>query len=141
MLIGEYYHNIDAKGRVIIPAKFREDLGDSFVVSKGSNSCINIYSAAEWQAFRIELLALRTPEASKLRHFFFSSAAPVELDAQGRILIPPTFREHAKLSKDLAIIGVSNHAEIWDKERWNAYISDPFFSSEEITRAMENLGF
>ena len=141
MLIGEYHHNIDVKGRVIVPAKFREDLGDSFIVSKGSNNCINIYSANEWQVFRAELLALRTPKASKLRHFFFSSAAPVELDAQGRILIPPTFREHAGLTKDLAIIGVSNHAEIWDKSRWDDYMSDPFFSSEEITGAMENLGF
>ena len=141
MLIGEFYHNIDVKGRVIIPAKFREDLGDSFVVSKGLNNCINIYSALEWESFRDELLALRTADARKLRHFFFSSAAQVESDAQGRILIPPTFREYAGLSKDLAIIGVSNHAEIWDKQRWNDYMSDDFFNEEEISKAMENLGF
>ena len=141
MLIGEYHHNIDVKGRVIIPAKFRESLGDSFVVSKGSNNCINIYSANEWEMFRAELLALRTPDASKLRRFFFSSAAPVDLDAQGRILIPPAFREYAELTKDLAIVGVSNHAEIWDKQRWDEYMSDPIFTSEEITRAIENLGF
>ena len=141
MLIGEYYHNIDAKGRVIIPAKFREDLGDNFVVSKGLDGCIYVYSTIQWQEFQDELLSQRNSDARKLHRFFFSGATAVETDAQGRILIPPTFREYAALTKDVVILGVSNRAEIWDKSKWETYMSDPSFSTEEIAKAMERLGY
>ena len=140
MLIGEYYHNMDAKGRVSIPSKFRDDLGGSFVLSKGLDDCLYAYSVKEWEGFQQELLALRGSDGQKIRRFFFSGASECEIDAQGRVVIPPNFREYAGLSKELVILGVSNRAEIWDKAKWEAYISDSSFDSEEIAEAMERLG-
>lgn len=140
MLIGEYYHNLDAKGRVSIPSKFRDDLGGTFVLSKGLDNCLYAYSTKEWEGFQNELLALRGQDAQKVRRFFFSGASECEIDTQGRVVLPPVFREYAGLKKELVIIGVSNRAEIWDKEKWEKYISDSSFDSEEISSAMERLG-
>ena len=140
MLIGEYYHNLDAKGRVSIPSKFRDDLGGTFVLSKGLDNCLYAYSTKEWVGFQNELLALRGQDAQKVRRFFFSGASECEIDTQGRVVLPPVFREYAGLKKELVIIGVSNRAEIWDKEKWEKYISDSSFDSEEISSAMERLG-
>ena len=140
MLIGEYYHNLDAKGRVSIPSKFRDDLGGTFVLSKGLDNCLYAYSTKEWAGFQNELLALRGQDAQKVRRFFFSGASECEIDTQGRVVLPPVFREYAGLKKELVIIGVSNRAEIWDKEKWEKYISDSSFDSEEISSAMERLG-
>ena len=140
MLIGEYYHNLDAKGRVSIPSKFRDDLGGTFVLSKGLDNCLYAYSTKEWEGFQNELLALRGQDAQKVRRFFFSGASECEIDTQVRVVLPPVFREYAGLKKELVIIGVSNRAEIWDKEKWEKYISDSSFDSEEISSAMERLG-
>ena len=140
MLIGEYYHNLDTKGRVSIPSKFRDDLGGTFVLSKGLDNCLYAYSVSEWEGFQQELLALRGSDAQKVRRFFFSGAAECEIDSQGRVVIPPNFREYAGLKKELVILGVSNRAEIWDKEKWNEYMTDSSFESEEIAKAMERLG-
>ena len=107
MLIGEYHHNIDAKGRVIIPAKFREDLGDSFVASKDSDRCINVYSKTEWELFSAELSSKRGATAKALKRKIFSEAAECELDIQGRALIPGNLRDHAELKKEVIIIGVN----------------------------------
>ncbi|MBR5155459.1 MAG: division/cell wall cluster transcriptional repressor MraZ [Clostridia bacterium] len=140
MLIGEYYHNLDAKGRVSIPSKFRDDLGGTFVLSKGLDNCLYAYSTKEWEGFQNELLTLRGADAQRVRRFFFSGASECEIDSQGRVVLPPMFREYAGLKKELVIIGVSNRAEIWDKEKWEKYISDSSFDSEEISDAMERLG-
>ena len=140
VLIGEYSHNLDAKGRVSIPSKFRDDLGGTFVLSKGLDNCLYAYSVKEWDGFQQELLALKGSDAHKVRRFFFSGATECEIDAQGRVVIPPNFREYAGLKKELVILGVSNRAEIWDKDKWNAYMSDSSFDSEEIAKAMERLG-
>ncbi len=140
MLIGEYYHNLDTKGRVSIPSKFRDDLGGTFVLSKGLDNCLYAYSATEWKGFQNDLLALRGADAQRVRRFFFSGASECEIDSQGRVVLPPAFREYAGLKKELVIIGVSNRAEIWDKEKWESYISDSSFDSEEISGAMERLG-
>ena len=140
MLIGEYYHNLDAKGRVSIPSKFRDDLGGTFVLSKGLDNCLYAYSTKEWEGFQNELLALRGQDAQKVRRFFFFFVSECEIDTQGRVVLPPVFREYAGLKKELVIIGVSNRAEIWDKEKWEKYISDSSFDSEEISSAMERLG-
>ena len=140
MLIGEYYHNLDAKGRVSIPSKFRDDLGGTFVLSKGLDNCLYAYSVKEWEGFQNELLAIRGADAQRVRRFFFSGASECEIDAQGRVVLPPAFREYAGLKKELVIIGVSNRAEIWDKEKWEGYISDSSFDSVEISDAMERLG-
>ena len=141
MLIGEYYHNIDAKGRVSIPSKFRDDLGGSFVLSRGLDNCLYAYSASEWNNFKDELLAMHGQSAQKIRRFFFSGATECEIDSQGRVLIPPSFREYAGLLKEVVIVGVSNRAEIWKKENWEKYISDSSFDSAEIAKAMEEMGF
>ena len=140
MLIGEYYHNLDTKGRVSIPSKFREDLGGTFVLSKGLDNCLYAYSVSEWQGFQQELLELRGSDAQKVRRFFFSGASECEIDSQGRVVIPPNFREYAGLKKELVILGVSNRAEIWDKDKLNEYMTDSSFESEEIAKAMERLG-
>lgn len=140
MLIGEYYQNLDAKGRVNIPAKFRDDLGDTFVISKGPESCLRIYSATEWEMFQSELQRMRGTEARKLQRFFFSGASECELDTQGRVVVPPAFREYAGLSKELVVVGVANRAEIWDRVRWEEYMNEDSFTPDEIAKAMESLG-
>ncbi len=140
MLIGEYYHNLDPKGRVSIPSKFRDDLGGTFVLSKGLDNCLYAYSISEWEGFQRDLLELRGKEAQKIRRFFFSGAAECEIDSQGRVVIPPVFRDYAGLKKELVIIGNSNRAEIWNKDNWDKYIKDSSFESEEIADAMERLG-
>lgn len=141
MLIGEYYHNLDAKGRVSIPSKFRDDLGGSFVLSKGLDNCLYAYSVSEWDTFKNELLTMRGSNAQKIRRFFFSGATECEIDSQGRVVIPPNFREYASLLKEVVIVGVSNRAEIWNRESWEKYISDSTFDSAEIAKAMEEMGF
>ncbi len=141
MLIGEYYHNLDAKGRISIPSKFRDDLGGSFVLSKGLDNCLYAYSALEWNVFKEQLLALHGANAQKIRRFFFSGATECEIDSQGRIVVPPNFREYAKLLKEVVIVGLSTRAEIWNKENWEKYISDSSFDSAEIAKALDEMGF
>jgi len=140
MLIGEYHHNIDAKGRVIVPAKFREGLGDSFVASKDIDRCINVYSKIEWETFSAELSSKRGAAAKALKRKIFSEAAECELDTQGRALIPMNLREHAELKKEVVIIGVNTHVEIWDKEKWLKFSNDEKFNSDEMAKIMEELG-
>ncbi len=140
MLIGEYYHNLDSKGRVSIPSKFRDDLGGTFVLSRGLDNCLYAYSVKEWEGFQQELLALRGADAQKIRRFFFSGASECEIDSQGRAVIPPSFRAYAGLEKEIVILGVSNRAEIWAKDKWSEYMMDSSFESEEIAKAMERLG-
>ncbi len=140
MLIGEYYHNLDTKGRVSIPSRFRDDLGGTFVLSKGLNDCLYAYSVSEWAKFEEELLALRGADGLRVRRFFSSGAAECEIDAQGRVVLPPLFRNYAGLKKEVVIIGLTNRAEIWDKEKWDAYMTDSSFGSEEIAKSMERLG-
>lgn len=141
MLIGEYYHNIDSKGRLSIPAKFRDDLGGTFVLSRGLDNCLYAYSVSEWNSFKDELLAMRGHDAQKIRRFFFSGATECEIDSQGRAVIPPGYREYASLEKEVTIVGVSNRAEIWNRAKWEEYINDSAFDSAEIAKAMENMGF
>ena len=141
MLIGEYYHNLDNKGRISVPAKFRDDLGGIFVLSKGLDNCLYAYSSKEWDTFKEELLLMRGHDAQKIRRFFFSGATECEIDSQGRVVLPPQFRTYAELEKEVVIVGVSNRAEIWNKDRWEKYISDSSFDSAEIAKAMEEMGF
>lgn len=141
MLIGEYYHNIDTKGRLSIPAKFRDDLGGTFVLSRGLDNCLYAYSVSEWNSFKDELLAMRGKDAQKIRRFFFSGATECEIDSQGRVVIPPNYREYASLKKEVAVVGVSNRAEIWSRNAWDNYINASDFDSAEIAKAMENMGF
>ena len=119
MFMGEFDHSIDAKGRIIVPSKFREDLGDEFVITLGLDGCLFVYPQKEWQAFATELGKLPgTKEARQLQRYFLAKAAACEADKQGRILIPASLRECAGLEKDIVFVGVLNKIEIWSKERW-----------------------
>ena len=139
MLIGEYAHTLDVKGRVNFPAKLLTDLGDRFILSKGLDGCLFVYSAEEWGNLERKIKELPLPKSRPLQRYFFAGAAEVEVDKQGRIVIPQKLREHAGLEKDVMIIGASSRAEIWDKERWN--LSCEELTAETIESAMEELGF
>lgn len=139
MLFGEYQHNIDEKGRMIMPAKFRDDLGDSFILTKGLDNCLAVYSKKEWQAIEGQIRSLPLSKSRDLQRFWFSGAAEVEPDKQGRILIPANLRSYAELTKDVVVIGVSNRAEIWDKDRWENQAGT--LTADSIAEAMNELGF
>ena len=119
MFMGEYSHTIDAKGRIIVPAKFRESLGDNFVVTKGLDNCLFVYTSEDWRKFeeKLRTLPLTNKDARKFTRFFLAGAAEMEIDKQGRILIPSVLREFAALEKDVVLVGVGSRIEIWDKAR------------------------
>ena len=136
---GEYHHTLDAKGRLFIPAKLREQLGDSFVVTKGLDDCLFVYPQEAWEELEQKIRQLPMSKSRSLQRFFLSSAADVTVDRQGRIVIPSVLRSYAKLERDVVVIGVGERAELWDARRWNAYTDD--LDSESIAQAMEELGF
>lgn len=137
---GEYNHTVDAKGRMIIPQKFREILGASFMVTRGLDDCLFVYPLEEWEKFTQQLKALpiSNPTARQFVRYFMAGAVECELDKQGRILIPQTLRNYVGITKDVVVTGVGQRAEIWDSEKWNNYNSQ--LSSEEIATNMESLG-
>ncbi|HCA71300.1 MAG TPA: division/cell wall cluster transcriptional repressor MraZ [Ruminococcaceae bacterium] len=137
MLIGEYQHNIDAKGRIIVPSRFREDLGERFYIAKGLDHCLFVFSPDEWARLQEKVSAMPISKARGLQRFFFSGAAEVAPDRQGRILIPQVLREHAHLTKDVTFIGASSRAEIWDTAAWNAFNDN--LTEESIAEAMDEL--
>lgn len=140
MFMGEYNHTIDAKGRLIVPSKLRESLGDEFVVTKGLDGCLFVYPKEEWSAFEEKLgaLPLTNSNARKFSRFFLAGAAEVEVDKQGRVLLPGVLREFAGLKKDVVLVGVSRRVEIWSKEKWEE--ANTFDDVEEIAEHMEGLG-
>lgn len=140
MFMGEYSHTIDAKGRLIIPSRLREALGEEFIVTKGLDGCLFAYPREEWTLFEEKLgaLPLTNSNARKFSRFFLAGAATAELDKQGRILIPPVLREFAGLEKEAVLVGVSRRVEIWSRERWEE--ANTFDDVEEIAEHMEGLG-
>ena len=118
-MTGQYQHSIDAKGRVFIPAKLREELGETFYVTMGMDSCLSVYSDASWAKFTEKFESLPYTKTKAMRPLF-ANAAKCEPDKQGRILLPAELRAYAGLEKDVTIIGNRNHAEIWATEVWNA---------------------
>ena len=119
MFMGEYNHTIDAKGRLIVPSKFREQLGEAFVVTKGLDGCLYIYTEADWESVSENLKSLPPNKNSRqLVRFLMSGAERVEVDKQGRILVPTTLRDYAKLEKDVVLAGVAGKIEVWNKESW-----------------------
>lgn len=139
MLIGQFEHNVDAKGRINFPAKFREDMGDRFIVTKGLDNCVAVYSMEEWQRREERFKALPDSKSRQLKRFFFASATVVEPDKQGRIVLPAVLREYAGLTRDVVVIGASDRAEIWNAERWKADNSE--VSSDQMAELMESLNF
>ncbi|WP_164669102.1 division/cell wall cluster transcriptional repressor MraZ [Virgibacillus doumboii] len=138
MFMGEFQHNIDTKGRIIVPAKFREGLGDSFVVTRGLDKCLFAYPMDEWKLLeeKLKKLPLTKKDARAFTRFFFSGAVECEVDKQGRINIPQPLRNYAVLDKECTVIGVSNRVEFWANENWEDYFSD---SEESFGEIAENL--
>lgn len=143
MFMSQYNHTIDAKGRVIIPAKFREKLGDSFVITKGLDGCLYGYAEAEWKNFEEKLatLPITNKDSRQFTRFFLAGAAECELDKQGRILIPSVLREFAGLEKDVVLVGVASKIEIWSKERWDEANGQYEDNMDDIAKNLESLGF
>ena len=142
MFIGEYEHSVDAKGRVIMPAKLREDIGEKFIVTKGLDGCLFAYSISEWTNFeeKLKTLPLTNKNARDFVRFFLSGAVECEIDKQGRFLIPSNLRTYATLEKEIIIIGVGTRIEIWNREEWKKYSSDENISADEIAENMTMLG-
>lgn len=142
MLLGEYRHNVDVKGRVSVPSKFRNDLGQTFVITKGLDNCLFMYSKQEWETFELKLkeLPLTSQDARSFVRFFFAGAAECEVDKQGRINIPQNLREYANIQKDVVIVGVATRAEIWDSENWNKYTSSDSLDGTKLASQMSQLG-
>lgn len=142
MFIGEYHHTLDKKGRLILPLKFREELGESFVLTKGLDHSLFVYPDHEWARIeeKLKTLPLTSRDARAFVRFFFAGAAETSLDNQGRILIPSNLRDHGNLEKEAVIIGVSTRLEIWDEETWNRYTEDESLSIDHIAEKMTELG-
>ena len=141
MFIGEYQHAIDSKNRIIIPTKFREGLGNEFILTKGLDGCLYIYTLPEWTIMeeKLKKLPLTSKDARAFVRFFFSGANEVTIDKQGRALIPQNLCEYASIQKEIVSIGVSTRIEIWDKNKWDEYnYSDMNF--DEIAEKMMELG-
>lgn len=143
MLMGEFNHSVDAKGRVIIPAKLREQLGEMFVVTKGLDGCLYGYPMNEWRKFEEKLgtLPLTNKDARQFVRFFLAGATESEVDKQGRVLIPQVLREFAKLEKDVVLIGAGSHIEIWSKDNWDGLVEEYDNNMEDIAKNLSDLGF
>ena len=140
MFMGEYNHTVDAKGRLIVPSKFREALGSEFVLTKGLDGCLFVFPMKEWEAFEEKLrsLPLIDKNARKFSRFFLAGASTCELDKQGRILVPGTLREFAQMDKEVVLTGMLDRIEVWSKEQWlenNAYDD-----MDDIAQSMQELG-
>ncbi|HZG57855.1 division/cell wall cluster transcriptional repressor MraZ [Paenibacillus sp.] len=143
MFMGEFQHSVDDKGRMIIPAKFRDELGSAFVMTRGLDQCLFVYPMSEWSVMeqKLKALSLMKSDARAFTRFFFSGAVECELDKQGRVNIPSNLREHAKLDKDCVVIGVSTRVEIWSKEAWEAYSRQSEDSFNEIAEKLVDFNF
>ena len=142
MFMGEYEHQLDAKGRMIIPSKFRYDLNERFIITRGLDKCLFGYTLEEWQQIEEnENLTYDKKDARKFMRMFFSGAIEVELDKQGRINIPQNLRKYANLTKECTVIGVSNRIEIWDRGTWNEFYEESEESFEDIAEDLIDFDF
>lgn len=138
MLTGTFRHTLDAKGRMIIPARFREDLGATFMVTRGMDKCLTLYSAESFEALRVKLTQSPSAATRPVVRHLIGSAHPVELDNNGRVVIPPDLREFAGLEKELVVMGVSDRVEVWDSKEWDAM--EASVCTEDVTKLMIELG-
>ena len=141
MFIGEYYHNLDAKGRIIIPAKFRDELNGTFILTRGLDGCLTIYSTEKWEKIFEEINKL--PETKKATRQYIrmltANACECPLDNQGRILIPANLSGSVNITKECVVVGANSHVEIWDKATWNAYMDDASENFEDIAESLSDL--
>ena len=140
MLMGEFEHTLDTKGRISMPAKLRKDMGDAFILTKGLDGCLFAFSSEEWLNFETKLksLPLSDKNARNFVRFFLAGATECEIDKQGRFLIPGNLRQAANLEKEAIIIGVGTRLEIWNKSTWKS--KDEEISADEIAENMTMLG-
>ncbi len=143
MFMGEFQHSIDEKGRIIIPAKFRDLLGTSFVVTRGLDQCLFVYPQSEWEVLeqKLKALPLMKSDARAFTRFFFSGATECEWDKQGRVNLPATLRQYAKLEKDCVVLGVSNRVEIWSRDTWELYFQQSEDTFNEIAEKLVDFNF
>lgn len=141
MFLGEYQHSLDNKGRITIPARYREELGSEFVATKGLENCIFLFPVKEWQAFaaQIKSLPMARADARGFARFLLAGACEMEMDRQGRVLLPANLREYADIEKDLVIIGVGARVEIWSRDRWAVYSESAEQSFVDITANLVDL--
>lgn len=142
MFMGEFQHSIDTKGRLIVPSKLRDKLGEKFIVTRGLDGCLFGYPLSEWEKLETKLneMPLAKKDARTFVRFFYSAATECEIDKQGRINIPNTLRAHADLTKNCVITGVANRIEIWDEGRWAAFSAVAEESFDEIAESMIDFG-
>ncbi|WP_170006932.1 division/cell wall cluster transcriptional repressor MraZ [Bacillus fonticola] len=138
MFMGEHQHNVDQKGRLIVPAKFREELGETFVVTRGLDQCLFVYPLDEWKVVeeKLKTLPMTKKDARAFTRFFFSGASECELDKQGRVNLPPSLRKYAAIEKECMIVGVSSRIEIWSEPLWQEYFAQSEESFNEIAENM-----
>lgn len=139
MLMGQFQHSLDSKGRLIIPARFRKTLGTSFVLTKGLDSCLFVYPKEEWKILqeKLKTLPFTQKEVRAFIRFFFAGAVETKMDKQGRILIPQQLRDHAFIKKDVIIIGILDRVEIWSKEKWAVYSNKAASCYEDIAEKLD----
>ncbi|MDQ0184928.1 MraZ protein [Cytobacillus kochii] len=139
--MGEYHHNVDTKGRLIVPAKFRENLGETFVLTRGLDQCLFGYPLTEWKELeeKLKALPMTKKDARAFTRFFFSGATECEIDKQGRVNIASPLMQYAKLDKECVVLGVSNRIEIWSRSLWEEYFAESEESFAEIAENM--IGF
>lgn len=142
MFLGEYQHSLDSKGRITIPSRFREQLGEKFIATKGLDNCIFLYPVDEWQTIEEKLRSLPFTKADvrSFVRFFFSGAAELELDKQGRTVLPVNLRDYSDIDRDVIVIGVGGRIEIWSVEKWAKYTENAGSSYEEIAESLVDLG-
>ena len=138
MFMGEYHHTIDEKGRIIIPSKFREDLGEKFIITRGIENCLFVYSLSSWEKItnKLESLPFTKKDARQFVRFFLSGATTAEFDKQGRVNITSPLISYAKLQKDCVVIGTGDRLEIWSQEDWDAFFDS---ASSNMSDIAENL--
>ena len=142
MFLGEYQHSLDSKGRVTIPAKFRDELSEKFIATKGLDNCIFLYPMLEWQVIegKLRSLPFTRSDVRSFARFFFSGASELEFDKQGRAVLPSNLREYAGVDKDVIIIGVGSRVEIWSSANWVNYTEKAGSSYEELAENLVDLG-
>lgn len=142
MLLGEYQHNLDTKGRVAVPAKFREKLSAGVIITRGIDNCLFVFARDEWGVLAKKLMALPLAQANSRAfvRLMLAGAMDVALDNQGRILLPDYLRKYADLKKQVVVAGLYNRVEIWDSEKWQEYKKKTENASEEIAEKLGELG-
>ena len=138
-MTGEYQHSLDSKGRIFIPAKLRDELGEIFYVTLSMDRCLSVYSADNWRVFSEKVSAMPYVKQRRMRPLF-AHAARCELDSQGRALIPQNLRDYANLVKNVTVVGCNNHAELWDSDAWASVYAEET-TPENIAAVMEELEF